>query len=192
MTPTPEHDHSEPSDNPLDPGILLPRMVLGLLSVLVLAGLFEVGVQIVFRLSEGVWRLDLLEGFAKGLARIIADGILLSIGWVVLAACGLLLARIGMLTVTLARRAQDILPAKNKPPKRARAPIEKYLVKDYITVIPDVWTGLPSQGDPERLKQGIKLSKGQILGPPMDLGVATPGLRRRRASSRVVPPHVSS
>ena len=77
MTPTPEHDHSEPSDNPLDPGILLPRMVLGLLSVLVLAGLFEVGVQIVFRLSEGVWRLDLLEGFAKGLARIIADGILL-------------------------------------------------------------------------------------------------------------------
>ena len=179
MTPTPERDHSEPADNPLDPGILLPRMGLGLLSLLVLAGLFELGVQIVYRLGEGIWRPDLLAGFAAGLAKVIADGILLGIGWVLLAACGLLLAGIGMLTLALARRVPDILPAKNKPPKRARAPIEKYLEKDHITAIPKVWTGLPSWGDPERLNEGIKLSKGQILGPPLDLGVATPRLHRR-------------
>ena len=179
MTPTPEHDRSEPADNPLDPGILLPRMGLGLLSVLVLAVLFELGVQIVCRFGEGIWRPDLLARFAAGLAKVLADGILLGIGWVLLAACGLLLAGIGMLTLALARRVPDILPAKNKPPKRVRAPIEKYLEKDYITVIPKVWTGLPSRGDPERPNQRIKLSKGQILGPPLDLGAATPGLHRR-------------
>lgn len=179
MTPTPQQVRSEPADNPLDPGTLLPRMGLGLLSLLVLAGLSELGVQIVCRLSEGIWRLDLLADFAKGLAWVIANGILLAIGWVVISASGLLLAGIGTLMLALARRLQDILPARNKPPKRARAPIEKYLERDYITVIPKVWTGLPYRGDPERLNQGIKLSEGQILGPPADLGVATPGLHRR-------------
>ncbi len=37
--------------------------------------------------------------------------------------------------------------------------------------------GLPPRGDPERLKQGIQMSKGRILGPPADLGVATPQTR---------------
>lgn len=54
-----------------------------------------------------------------------------------------------------------------------KAPVEKYLEKDHITVIPESWTGLPVRGNPERLKQGIKLSKGTKLGPQMDLGVAT-------------------
>lgn len=40
-------------------------------------------------------------------------------------------------------------------PRTRTAAVEKYLEKDYITVIPAAWTGLPILGDPERLKQGI-------------------------------------
>lgn len=61
----------------------------------------------------------------------------------------------------------------------SKARVEKYLKKHYITVIPEVWTGLPLYGDPERLKQGIKLSKGTRLGPQIDLGAATPRFRKR-------------
>lgn len=60
----------------------------------------------------------------------------------------------------------------------SKAPIEKYLTKDHITVIPKVWTGLPSQ-DPKNMEKRIPLSKGQILGPPMDLGAATPHYSKR-------------
>ena len=65
------------------------------------------------------------------------------------------------------------------PPRTRKAAVEKYLEKDTITVIPTAWTGLPILGDPERLKQGIQLSKGTRLGPPMDLGVATARRNRR-------------
>lgn len=61
----------------------------------------------------------------------------------------------------------------------SKAAVEKYLKKDYITVIPEVWTGLPVSGDPERLKKGIKISKGTRLGPQMDLGAATPNYVKR-------------
>lgn len=62
---------------------------------------------------------------------------------------------------------------------KSKAPVERYLVKDHITVIPETWTGLPLQGNPESLNQRIKLSKGTTLGPPMDLGVATPRYSKR-------------
>ncbi len=169
MTPTTEHDHSEPSDNPLDPGILLPRMVLGLLSVLVLAVLFELGAQIVYRLSEGIWRLDLLADFANGLAWLIAKGILLAIGWLALSACGLLLAGIGTLMLALARRLRTI----SLTGKSAQRRTPTYRRGACMTRTPRVWTGLPIQGDPARFKQGIKVSKGSILGPPLDLRPAT-------------------
>lgn len=63
--------------------------------------------------------------------------------------------------------------SQHRSPRTPKAAVEKYLEKDHITVIPAAWTGLPILGDPERLKQGIQLSKGTRLGPPMDLGVAT-------------------
>ena len=169
MTPTAEHDHSEPSDNPLDPGILLPRMGLGLLSVLVLAVLFELGVQIACRLSEGIWRLDLLAGFAKGVAWLIAKGILLVIGWMALSACGLLLAGIGTLMQALARGLRTILLTGKSVQRRTPT----YRRESCMTRTPRVWTGSPIRGDPERFKQGIKVSKGSILGTPVNLRAPT-------------------
>ena len=175
MTPTPQQVRSEPADNPLDPGTLLPRMGLGLLSLLVLAGLSELGVQIVCRLSEGIWRLDLLADFAKGLAWVIANGILLAIGWALISAGGLLLAGVGTLMLALARRLRTLLPAGKSAQRRTPT----YRRKAYMTRTPRVWTGLPIQGDPARFEQGIKVSMGSIFGPPLDLRQPSRGLHKQ-------------
>lgn len=43
-----------------------------------------------------------------------------------------------------------------------------------MTRTPRVWTGLPIVGDPARFKKGIQLSKGSILGPPLNLRQPSP------------------
>lgn len=46
--------------------------------------------------------------------------------------------------------------------------------RKVMTRTPKVWTGLPIVGDPKRFAKGIKVSRGSMLAPPLDLRQASP------------------
>ena len=52
--------------------------------------------------------------------------------------------------------------------------------RKVMTSTPKVWTGLPIVGDPKRFANGIKVSRGSILGPPLDLRQASPQYLKKR------------
>lgn len=140
----------------------------------------DAGTTVAQRRADGT--LSLQSSTSKS-TTIAIEPLLVSIALV--AACS-----IGALALRCAIRTGPRLDAKGpertrndhsqrRPPRTRKAAVEKYLDRDYITVIPTAWTGLPILGDPEWLKQGMQLSKGTRLGPPMDLGVATARSNRR-------------